>query len=44
MAVPVLDIARYPGPVLAASDDITTVFARNIVTYLNAAQEALLPQ
>jgi hypothetical protein len=36
--------AQYPGSALATNADITTVFARNIVSYFNATQQALLPQ
>jgi hypothetical protein len=37
-------MAQYPRSALTTNADITTVFARNIVSYFNATQQALLPQ
>ena len=36
--------AQYPNAPFATNADINTVFARNIVSYFNAAQQAILPQ
>jgi hypothetical protein len=36
--------AQYPKAPFVANADIKTVFARNIVSYFNAAQQTLLPQ
>ncbi len=36
--------AQYPGAPFVNNNDINLVFARNIVSYFNAAQQALIPQ
>jgi hypothetical protein len=36
--------AQYPSAPFAANDEINLVFARNIVTYFNSLQQALIPQ
>jgi hypothetical protein len=36
--------AQYPNAPFVANADINAVFARNIVSYFNAAQQAMLPQ
>ena len=36
--------AQYPDAQFAANDEINLVFARNIVTYFNSLQQALIPQ
>jgi hypothetical protein len=36
--------AQYPDAPFAANDEINLVFARNIVTYFNSLQQALIPQ
>jgi hypothetical protein len=36
--------AQYPGAPFVANDEINLVFARNIVSYFNASQQALIPQ
>jgi hypothetical protein len=36
--------AQYPDAPFSKNADINTVFARNIVSYFNAAQQAMLPQ
>jgi hypothetical protein len=36
--------AQYHDAPFVANDEIDTVFARNITSYFNAAQQALIPQ
>ena len=36
--------AQYPGAPFVSNDEICLVFAKNIVSYLNTLQQALLPQ
>jgi hypothetical protein len=36
--------AQYPGAPFVANDEINLVFARNIVSYFNTLQQALIPQ
>lgn len=35
---------QYPGAPFVANDEINLVFARNIISYFNAAQQTLIPQ
>jgi hypothetical protein len=35
---------QYPGAPFVANDEINLVFARNIVSYFNSSQQALIPQ
>jgi hypothetical protein len=35
---------EYPDSAFAGNDDISTVFARNIVSYFNTTQQGLTPQ
>ena len=36
--------AQYPGAPFVSNDEINLVFARNIVSYFNSSQQALIPQ
>ena len=36
--------AQYPNAPFVTNDEINLVFAKNIVSYFNAAQQVLLPQ
>ncbi len=36
--------AQYPGAPFTGNDDIDQVFARNVVSYFNASQQALIPE
>jgi hypothetical protein len=36
--------AAFPNSIVAGNTEISEVFARNIVTYLNSTQQALIPQ
>ena len=36
--------AQYPDAPFTGNDDITMVFARNIISYMNASQQSLMPE
>jgi hypothetical protein len=37
-------VAQYPDAPLVGNDDINLMFARNITSYFNPPQQALIPQ